>query len=39
MFHMSLEVQQLTGYVRAGAQIRWLRKNGWLPRGKVSVLH
>lgn len=22
-------VQELTGYVRASAQIRWLRKHGW----------
>jgi len=29
MFFTSQEVQRLTGYVRASAQIRWLRKNGW----------
>lgn len=23
------EIQELTGYTRASAQIRWLRKHGW----------
>jgi hypothetical protein len=23
------EIQQLTGYVRASAQVRWLRSHGW----------
>ena len=29
MFLSSQELQQLTGYARSSAQIRWLRRNGW----------
>jgi hypothetical protein len=29
MFLTPQELQRLTGYARASAQIRWLRKNGW----------
>jgi hypothetical protein len=29
MFLTPQELQRLTGYVRASAQVRWLRKNGW----------
>jgi hypothetical protein len=29
MFLTPQDLQRLTGYVRASAQVRWLRKNGW----------
>jgi hypothetical protein len=30
------DIQALTGYTRASAQIRWLRRNGW--KVKVNAL-
>lgn len=29
MFLSLAEIQQLTGYTRASAQVRWLRRHGW----------
>jgi hypothetical protein len=29
MFLKTEDIVKLTGYIRASAQIRWLRRNGW----------
>jgi hypothetical protein len=36
MFLTPTDISQLTGYTRASAQIRWLRRNGW--RFNVNAL-